>query len=111
MKSCTALSAPPTGNQPVAAANQSASSASKISEMESPTNATSELPRSIQESRFTAANIPSGIAITHAMTSAVNDNKNVFHRRETISDVAGILYAIEYPKLPLKIFFSQKTYW
>ncbi len=79
------------GNQPVAAANHSASSDSKMSEMDKPTNEISEQARSTHESFFTAAEMPSGMATPHAMIIAENDSKNVFHSRAKMSDVAGIL--------------------
>ena len=83
------------GNQPVAAANISASSASRISGMDNPTNAMSEQARSTSESLFTAAQIPSGTAMHHATSVANNDSRNVFHSRAMMSSVAEILYWME----------------
>ena len=79
------------GNQPVAAANHSARSDNKMSEMDNPAKEISEQARSTHESFFTAAQMPSGMAIPHAMIIAKNESKNVFHSRAKMSDVAGIL--------------------
>src|SRR5271170_7945813 len=91
MRSWIGLCAPPTGNQPVDAANHNASSESKMSEMDNPTNEIREQARSIHESFFTAAQMPSGIARPHAKIIAKNESRNVFHNRAKMSDVAGIL--------------------
>ena len=91
MKSWSALCAPPTGNQPVAAANHNASSDSNTSGTDKPTKANSEQPRSTHESFLTAAQMPSGMAMPQAMMSAKNESRNVFQSRPTMSDVAGIL--------------------
>ena len=49
--------------------------------MDKPTNETSEQARSTHESFFTAAQIPNGMAIPHAMSIAKNESTNVFHNR------------------------------
>src|SRR5271167_2688721 len=91
IRSWIGLCAPPTGNQPVDAANHSASSDSKMSEMDNPTNEISEQARSTHESFFTAAQMPNGMATPHAKIIAKNESTKVFHTRAKMSDVAGIL--------------------
>src|SRR5580692_6291634 len=93
------------------AANHRASRESITSGTDNPTNARNEHAWSTHESFLTAAQMPSGMATPQAMISAVNDSKKVFHNRSMMRDVAGILYAIEYPKFPQQTFLSQKTYW
>ena len=80
---------PPTGNQPVRAANISRSRPERISGTDSQTKAMSESVRSIQEYWRTAAQMPSGSARPQVTIAAAPASSSVFPRPSRITVKTG----------------------